>query len=201
MSSIYIKGLNALRTELTHLTNKIAKTDLNRQRAFAFSKYAAQQIATDSLQLRQISEATSFMRGGHPPIADTGELLRNIKVKSTSNTINKKVTEAGYFTDSKKHSKREEELGAKVSDPLRLNQIATLHHTGYRIPLQGEKGRKVRGFLVKTYGIVFSKSRSFIQVPPRPFLYKAAEMFASSGADDKILNNYMIALLQSKGYN
>ena len=195
MRSIYIKGLNALRMDLTNLAGKISKTTLNKKRANAFKEYAADQIASNSLQLRQISEATAFMRGDHAPIADTEELLRNIKVKTRINTIHKKVTEAGYFTDSKKHSRREEELGAKVSDPLRLNQIATLHHTGYRIPLQGEKGRKVRGFLVKTYGIVFSKSRSFIQVPPRPFLYKAAAIFASSHEDDQILNNYMQGLL------
>ncbi len=205
MTSIYIKGLEAVRADITNLVIKVGESGLNRARANAFQKYAEKEIAGGTLALRTISAATAFMRGDHEPINDTGELLKHIKVrgrKRKAPALKKNVIEAGYFTNSKKYPKRDE----YSTTNLKINQIATLHHTGYRIPTTGEKGRKVLAYLGKHLKgfnsgesrVKASSGRQFIQVKPRPFLYKAAQRFAESGADTKAINQYVDDIFSKK---
>ena len=65
-------------------------------------------------------------------------------------------------------------------------ELANLHTTGYKVPLQGRKGKRVRHWFAANFDIYFKVDLKFLTVEPRPFMGLAADKWALSGRDAAI---------------
>lgn len=171
-------GKNELFAFLDDMEEKIEKGDLNARRAESFKNFVIERVHTGLLDLDAISEATAVLspEGDHEPIAASGYLLEKMIVES--------------------HKKGDAIVGYKKGGPkypgskLTVHQIAVLQHTGFRIPLSGEKGKRVRKWLA-IHGIYPRANKEFLEVKPRPFLFKAAVRFVDSGIDKEIIEQFI----------
>lgn len=184
--------LNMLKKELTSMGRVIASPNMQLYRAKKFRDYTVKRISSGSLELKKISEATKIISGGdHPPEYRTGGLLEAMSVRPSG----KNAAEAGYFSGS-----------AKIPGKnITYTKAAILQHTGYRIPLFGEKGRKVIAFL-KEAGVFDSLPRSgprgskrWLIVPARPFLFTSLYSYMSEGEDMKAVDEFLEKLVNSPG--
>ncbi len=179
------------RAEFNSLMRSISKIDsgvsggkpkLNKSRAEKFRKNTISDVKTGRLALKKNRPATEIIQNTtHPPEYFTGELLKSIDIKTEDNGS----AEAGYFVSDQRRP-----ASAKIS----YTDIATLQHTGYRIPLLGEKGERVRRWLAG-HGVYVKKNKAFLIVSPRPFIFKSFDR--SENSDDTEINKFMDNLWQT----
>lgn len=151
---------------------------LNTLRATRFKESTISRVKQNRLRLKANTDATRIIQGkAHAPINFTGQLLEKMKVARPDS---EKAVEVGYLV-----SDRSRPSNSKLS----YYKIALLQHTGYRIPLTGPNGEKVRAWLSQ-FGIYPRKSRQFLIVSPRPFLYRAMKEYEKGTLDDKVINKF-----------
>ena len=173
-----IQGLDELNKTVKQIIKGVSSAELNVSRANTFTGYTKQQTKLGSLGLKENRPATRKIQGeSHPPLSWKSRLISKMKVKKNKD----KSADAGYFDSDK--SKPE---GKNIS----FTKIAKLQSTGYRIPLAGAKGQKVRGFLAK-HGIFPKKTKNFLIVKPRPFVYNCLYKYEERGKDNKAINKHM----------
>ncbi len=172
-----IKEINAMIRKVE--TGTITKVNrLNEKRAKAFRIMAIDDTKYNRLKLKKNQPATVKIQGWyHAPEYFTGALLKAMEIMTNDDLS----VDAGYLPSNKKKPK---------NSKITYTQIALLQTTGFRIPLQGEKGERVRRFLA-AHGIFMKKTKNFLRVSPRPFLQRGAERFDAKGLDTKIINQYM----------
>jgi hypothetical protein len=172
-----VSGVNDILNSLSKIDEAVMKPQqLNHQRAMAFKAYTLFQVKTDGLGLKPIKNATQVIQGGyHNPLYNRGTLLNQMNIKDMENE-----SQAGYF---------ESDGSRPAGGKLTWFKIALIQTIGYRIPLQGEKGLRVRKFLA-VFGIFPKKSRQFLHVTPRPFLINASWRYQTKGKDEKLVDNY-----------
>lgn len=178
---IYLEGV----TELNNCFKKISKglnsRELGIKRGKRFKDFTMDFVKRGSLNLKKITEATvKISEKKHNPMWVTGKLVESMRVKGI-----KKGSEVGYFSSDP----------TKESKDLTTYQVALLHHTGYRIPLQGDKGKRVRNFLA-VHGIFPKLDKQFLIVPPRPFLYMSMSRYEKKPFDKKIASKFLDDLLE-----
>ncbi len=168
-----IKGLPEIESTLNTIKAGIVDTKINNARATRFVHYTKDHTKIGLLGLKHNSEATRIIQGkSHSPEYNRGDLIKQMKVR----TNNDGSSEAGYFrSDTKKPQKGK----------LTYFHIAVIQHKGYRIPLQGAKGERVRKFLM-VHGIFPRKTRSFLVARPRPFLHNSAQRYYDHNVDKKV---------------
>lgn len=159
-------------------TGTIKKVNkMNFARAGAFKERSTNDTKAGNLRLQPNTPATVKIQGTkHNPEYFTGKLLSEMQIKDTD----LQTVDAGYFVSDTK----------KGSPKLTYYQIAIIQTMGYRIPLQGAKGERVRNWLARK-GVFPSKDKEFLTVPPRPFLYNAHSNALTNGVDEKVVNKYM----------
>ena len=150
---------------------------LNKERALAFEKTAISDTRRGRLGLTPNTSATQkIQKRKHHPEFNTGDLLNNMELKFDGQSA-----KIGYFANSSKRPK-----GSKVS----YSRIAVMQHTGYRIPLFGEKGENTRKFLA-AHGIFPRKTTKYLIVVARPFLPNSVTVQESKSVDAKVIRKYM----------
>lgn len=176
---IKIEGLDELLATMDKIEVNMVKNTLNYQRAHAYKELTISRTESDALGLDTISEATIKLSevGAHTPMAQTGELLNKMAVRVYKDGS----AGAGYWAGGPRNEKG-----------ITFTEQAILHHleTGYRIPLTGDKGARVRVWLAAR-GITPGADKEFLHVKPRPFMYKALDIFQSSNEDDLIIKQFM----------
>lgn len=180
-----------LDSELTAIDQMIRKVEkgtisnvlrLNKRRAKTFKESAIEDTKWGKLGLKKNQPATVKIQGyTHSPEYFTGEMLNSMDIKEAFDTKIPNGAEVGFFYISNKKP--------KGNGTATYSDIAMLQTTGFRIPLTGEKGEKVRAFLASK-GIFPKKGKQFLIVPPRPFLFKALENFEKKDRDTKVINQY-----------
>lgn len=166
--------MNELDKVINDIIKGISSPELNIARAKSFKKFTQQKLRLGDLGLKQNKPATIKIQGGvHPPMHFTGRVNRAMKIKIRPD----KSVDAGYFMgDSTKPS------GSKIS----FAKIVKIQACGFRIPLTGGKGEKVRRWLA-AHGIFPRKTRSFLVVAPRPFILNSINMYKERKKDDIII--------------
>ena len=182
MITVDLAGFTELQEDLKKLLVELENPAFNRKRAEEFRKYTQSEVATGGLGMSSISAGTAKIhKGDHPAEFNTGHLIKNMRTRTI-----KKSGEAGYFEGSRKYPGKTKKT---------ITEIAILQHIGYRIPLQGEKGQRVRGFYAKEHGIHISPEKQFIEVEPRPFLFLGADKYEAEGHDDIVIHDYINRIL------
>lgn len=175
---------------------KILKSpEMQLHRAKKFRDYTVEMVSGGKLGLEKIKETTKKISGDHQPMYNTGGLLDRMSVRQTGDNS----AGAGYFSGgSGKYSK----------NSLTDEDIAYIHHlqTGFRIPLTGEKGERVRKWLAwkgvfKTgamevaRGFKESHQKSsgdkWIEVKPRPFIEISVNHYIAEDRDLKATNEFL----------
>ena len=165
--------------ETVRIMPKKESAKLNTLRATRFRQSTISRVKQNRLRLKKNTDATRRIQGkAHAPINFTGQLLEQMKVARPDADKN---VEAGYLVND-----RSRPSGSKLS----YYQIAILQHTGYRIPLTGPNGEKVRAWLSQ-FGIYPRASRQFLIVSPRPFLYRSMKDYEQGTLDDQVINKFM----------
>lgn len=161
------------------------KSNINLKRAQAYTKYTKGMLGSGKLGLKKNTPATRIIQKvSHPPLSWKHEMVRQIESKK----LPLGAAGSGFFaSNQKKPGPRH--LPFKSRNPLTWTQIANIQHTGFRIPLQGDKGKRVRNFLA-FHGIYMKKTKTHIIVAPRPFLDNALVRFSKSGRDDAVINKF-----------
>lgn len=169
--------------------------ELHLKRAKRFRRYTIDLVKSGQAGIKPISSATRIISGEHNPEFLTGGLLEHMETKK-----GEKHADAGYFDESAK----------KVPGKnINYAKLAVLQHTGYRIPLTGEKGRKVRAWLaMHGVGVGMGKmdvknnkwghQAKWIIVPPRPFMDHSAEKYVDSDIDTKIVMDFVDKILKKQ---
>ncbi len=169
-------------------------TDLNTIRARRFREYAIEQVRSGNAGLKPISSATSIISGTHNPEWNTGYLLSMMGTRSNKDGS----ADAGYFAEGQNYSKLVGNLGmgtVRQETSMSLVNIAVLQHTGYKIPLFGAKGMRIRKFLA-AHRIYVKADKMWLIVPPRPFLLNMAVRYEDSGIDQEVLADYIEKILK-----
>lgn len=188
------KDLSYVQEEFNKIKKAMNSKDLNKHRADSFKAYTRSSLSSGSVHLRPLSSATIFLAGIHNPEFLTGKLIDEMKVVSNPD----KSATAGYWNPSKKVPGKN----------LSYADLAIIQHTGYRIPLSGEKGRKVRAWLAMQ-GVIgknisqdnnankgIKGSDKWIIVPPRPFLPRALDKYLREDMDSKAVHKYIERVLK-----
>lgn len=178
-------SLKEFKNDLEDIKKKISSADINLARAENFKNYTKKLVKKNQAGLLPISSATRILTGDHNPIDLTGKLLEAMIVKATE----KNSAEVGYF----------ERLGGQVpGKKLSYFDLVDIMHTGYRIPLTGEKGRKVRAWLAMNgvnlfggMGKFHGASRQWIVVPARPFFWNSFFRFNNEDEDMRFVREYL----------
>lgn len=173
-------SLREFKKDLKQLKDTIDSQDLNMYRAKKYREHTVDMVRSGTLNLRARTGLTEYLMGNYDPLSVTGKLLEQMKVKPGT----KKSGEAGYFGGGP-------EVPSIGYRKLSYTDLAILQHTGYRIPLQGPKGKKVRAWFVTCYGIHFKKEREWLIVPPRPFMYRSLDSYERRGLDNKAVSEYI----------
>jgi hypothetical protein len=176
--SFQLEGLDEINRTFNNIKKGMNSRELNIARAKAFKKFTINNVRGGKAAIMKIKPATVKISGrNHQPEWFTGSLLKAMRVKGQKDGS----AEAGYFS----------------SDPTKMRgtdkttfQIALLQHTGYRIPLQGEKGERVRKFLM-VHGIFPKKTRKFLFVFPRPFLFMSEIDYRQKTTDFNITDKFV----------
>lgn len=177
------KSFNALIKHLRGIGKVLGSPNLQLYRAAKLRDHIVTTTKSGSLYLKDISEATmQIQSGNHAPMVNTGELLKEMGVRA----VGKNAAEVGYFKGGKQIP------GKKITYTI----AAVLHHAGYRIPLTGEKGDRVRKFLA-IHGIFPKASTHWLVVPPRPFMFVGFYDYLSSGKDIEAVDEYLKTMTES----
>lgn len=173
-------GIGELKADMELLKKKLKSGGINLYRARKYKTYAIELVSGNRASLYPLTEATKFLSQHTTPEYNAGELLKQMMVKKAKGG----AAEAGYFRDS----------GKIPGKNITYTQAAILQHTGYRIPLTGEKGRKVRAWYAKQ-GLFehlktvtaaknkYGKAGGWIIVKPRPFMFTTIHLFVNRGFD------------------
>jgi len=159
-----VKGFEVLEKHKKEITTDMANH---------FQRYVRGNVRKGRLFLKDNTQATKRIQGrSHKPLDFTGNMLKNLE--ATHSKTYSKVE----FSDKKPE-------GSKIS----YAQIAALQEVGFRIPLQGDKGEKVRGFLA-VHGIFPAVHRQYLTVEPRPFFKKSIELWQAGDFEKKIISKF-----------
>jgi hypothetical protein len=184
---IELIGLDEIEKTFNKIDTEVIKrkSSLNMKRARNFTKYTKGLVGGGNSGIKKNKPATRKIQvESHPPEYWKGVLLSQIEEK----ILKLGAAGSGYFsTNTKKPESRH--LPFKSRRPITWTKIAILQHAGYRIPLAGDKGKRVRAFLAH-HGIFMKKTKTHIQVSPRPFLFNSATRFNKKG-DVNTVNKYM----------
>ena len=176
-----VEGVESLNICIDKLANGLNPEILNRERARVFIKYTRQKLQEGSLGLSPNTGATTKIQGSsHQPLSFTGGLAREMDFLVTKD----KSVEAGWFAWNGARPK-----GSKLS----YTQLALLHTTGFRVPLTGDKGARVRRYLA-SQGIYVRKTKTFLIVKPRPFFHNSLKRYTVANKDYKVVKKYVDAL-------
>jgi len=172
--SVKIVGLESLIKGIDHLEHfPVAK--MNKSRSKAFKKFMVDQVKSNSLYLRKLSPVTIALHGkDHPPMENTGGFTAAVRDRQEGD-----ISVAGWIQESGRPR------GAKIQ----WREIAALHITGYRVPLFGNKGERVRGYFA-AHGIFFKKTTMYLEILPRDVLGRAYHQFELTGKDDEIIDKF-----------
>jgi len=177
-----LKSLNQMRSAVHHTLS------MNKRRSKAYVGNTKQDAQNNKLRFAPNTPATrQIQTRKHSPMSFYGEMMNNIKTRT-----NGQNTESGFFqNDPSKPTAKDRCKVGRYNKPARITwyKIALLHTTGYKIPLQGEKGRRVRKFLA-AHGIFPSATKEFLIVVPRPILKASYQNYIKSMKDDIIIDKY-----------
>ena len=189
------KDLAAVQEEFNKTKKAMSPKELNLHRAKKFKEYSNKAVRTGNVRLLPLSNMTIMLAGAHDPEFLTGKLLEEMKVASNPD----KSATVGYWNPSKKVP------GKNIT----YADLALIQHTGYRIPLSGEKGRKVRAWLamhgVNLFGQMGKQKKTvkgivggdkWIIVPPRPFLPRSLDRYLEEDLDSKVTKEYIDRILK-----
>lgn len=181
MKMIEITGLESLMKGIDHLEH-FPVSKMNKARAKAFKKFMTDQVKSNSLYLRKLSPVTIALHGkDHPPMENTGGFTAAVRDKQEGD-----ISVAGWIQESGRPK------GAKIQ----WREIASLHISGYRVPLTGNKGERVRAYFA-AHGIFFKKTTKFLVVLPRDVLGRAYYQYELTGKDDEIIDRFFDNELRS----
>lgn len=184
---VKIIGLADLEKTFNNIIKGVSanKQVLNMRRGKVFKKFTTTALKNGRLGLKKNTKNTIKIQGqSHPP-----GYMKGIFVKQIQNKINKDKSVSTGFLASNSNKPKDRHLPFKSREPKTWTQIAIYHHTGFRIPLQGDKGKRVRKFMAY-HGIYYKVEKPYIQVPARPFLYNSMGLFEKK-QDTKVINDYM----------
>lgn len=183
-------SLNAFKNDLKQLIKVINSQDLNVYRAKKFKEFTKKSVRSGGVRLVPLSSATIALAGVHDPEFLTGKLMDAMKAEPGPGTS----AIAGYWEPSDKVPGKN----------LTYAKLATIQTTGYRIPLTGDKGARVRAWLFMNGLGLFGKSKGtktkmqsiigkgqWLIVPPRPFMHRALDMYLESDGDIKAASEFM----------
>lgn len=174
-------SMKKFKNELDEIVKTIESQKLNMHRAEKYRDFTVDSVKSGKLNLRARSALTAHMMGEYDPMSVTGKLIQQMSFRASG----KNDAEAGYFEGGP--------VAPSIShDKLTYTQLAIIHHTGYRIPLKGEKGEKVRAWFIACYGIRFKKDREWLIVPPRPFMFRALADYERQGLDMKATEEFLV---------
>lgn len=173
-------SLKAFKDDLKQLKSVIDSQDLNMYRAEKYVRFTQDMVRSGTLNIKARSSLTEYITGNYDPLSVTGKLLEQMKVKPGA----KKSGEAGYFGGGPL-------VPTTGERKLTYTDLAILHHTGYRIPLQGDKGARVRAWYWHNFKIHFHPKKQWLIVPPRPFMYRSLGSYERKGLDSKAATEYM----------
>jgi hypothetical protein len=173
-------SLKAFKDDLKQLKDVIDSRELNLYRAKKYVKFTQDMVRSGTLNIKARSSLTEYITGNYDPLSVTGKLLE--KMGAIYGT--KKSGEAGYFGGGPLVPTRGEKK-------LTYTDLAILHHTGYRIPLQGKDGARVRAWYWHNFKIHFHPKKQWLIVSPRPFMYRSLDSYERKGLDSKAATEYM----------
>lgn len=184
---IHPKDLDNFVKELRKLGHIIADPNLQLYRAKKFKEHTVQMVRSTMLDFKRLSELTQFVYGEHQPVWNTGDLVKKMGIKP----VGKDAAEAGYW-DSQGNMP-----GKKITVAGWVRAL----HTGFRIPLKGDKGERVK----KWYYAVTEKNfraetlaKGYLFVAPRPFMMKSYHDYVNSGLDMAVVDEYLNKLAKSR---
>jgi hypothetical protein len=166
--------------DLKKLEKMISSNEINMHRATKYRDFTVALTHMGGVGLQKRSELTEHLGGTHNPLSVTGQMLAKMKVMEAPGN----AADAGYFGN-------DGEVPSIGRRKLTYTQLAILHHTGYKIPLQGDKGERVRKWFYACYGIKFKHSKEYLVVPPRPFMTKALNRYEEAGLDEKVTRDFI----------
>lgn len=172
--------IREFQNDLKKLEKVISSNEINMHRATKYRDFTVALTSMGGVGLEKRSKLTEHMMGTHNPLNVTGQLLAKMKVMEAPGN----AADAGYFgNDGTVPS-----IGHRK---LTYTQLAILHHTGYKIPLKGDKGERVRKWFYACYGIRFKPDREYLVVPARPFMTNALARYEESGADIQVTQAFI----------
>lgn len=176
-------GVAELSKTLKDLPKSLNTKELNKYRANSYVEYTKKIVKNGAINIKGISPITRFLAGQHDPLWVKGTLMNHMKV-----VVNEDGSaDAGFFEDGQKIPGKD----------ITFTQLAILQHTGYRIPLFGEKGKRVRGWLayqgvdLGKFGASVKGSQRYLNVPPRPFMLRSIASYERIGGDLKATKEYL----------
>ena len=188
------KSFNDFVKDLRKLGHVIANPNMQLYRAKKYKEFTQDMVRRGQLDLEPLSEVTLMLAGIHNPEYKTGTLIDGMGIKP----IGKNAAEAGYF-------------GANKSGKPNLARIAILQHTGYKIPLTGEAGKKVRAWLFSHNINLNNKhqrstppgTETYLVVPARPWMMISYMSYMMTGQDivacDEFINKLLSSSIESDG--
>lgn len=184
-------SLNNLVKSLEKIGKVIGSKNMQLYRAKKFRQFAVESVENGNLPLKKLSEATIKKTGEHNPLWLTGSLVRHMAVRPVKGN----AADCGYFAND----------GALVPNTkITFTKLAILHHTGYRIRTDTEKGNKYVKWLA-SQGLFDGNpkkeggGKGFIVVPPRPFMLKAMDLYESKNLDMKAVDEFLNKLMKAPG--
>jgi len=179
-------SLKLLLKDLKKLGHIIVDPNMQLYRAKKYRDFTVEKVKYGALGSAPISFATERIqkRIDNIPEWNTGTLLNKMGVRPAG----KNEAEAGYFGKSEKIP------GKKIS----WTGAAIAQHTGYRIPLTGDKGARVRAWLGDEERQIFpSKQSQWLVVPPRPFMFSSYVRFENEGMDLRAVDEFLDKMMNS----
>ena len=178
-------SLKLLLKDLKKLGHIIVDPNMQLYRAKKYRDFTVDMVKYNALGQEPISSATAKIQGrNHNPEWNTGALLNKMGVRPAG----KNEAEAGYF------GKTEKIPGKRIS----WTGAAIAQHTGYRIPLTGDKGARVRAWLADKERQIFpSKQSQWLVVPPRPFMFSSYVRFENEGMDLRAVDEFLDKMMNS----
>jgi hypothetical protein len=179
-----VLGIMELNKTLDNSIKKIDIKGLNKYRGEKFIEFTKEMVRNGQLNIKGISPITRFLAGQHDPLWVKGNLLNKMKV-----VVNEDSTaDAGFFEDGNRIPGKE----------ITYTKLAQLQQSGYRIPLFGDKGRKVRNWLAAQgvdlgkFGASVKSSERYLIVPPRPFMLRAFNSYTRKGKDLMAAKEFLV---------
>lgn len=182
------KSLNDFVKQLRSLGHIIADPNMQLYRAKKYRDYTIEMIREGRMNIRPLSELTQVISGEpHNPLWLKGAILESMGVKP----VGKNAAEAGYWDADSGI------LQNTAKKPITVAHWVRALHTGFRIPLKGEKGNRVRGWFKFKHGIEFPWEQEWINVPPRPFMMLSYWSYLLNGKDIEAVTEYIDKLANS----